>query len=127
MKQIFKAGVSYGDFKGSVAADEADSSGLHEWLKNRQLISDDEYILGIEMAIGENHGVHQDPVYVSFFMSDLKGHNDIPEMLNSCGDSVELTKKDVQMDLAEFFGLFKRFNVTLSRRAGLEGKTIIYQ
>lgn len=124
MENWFKASVSYNDLKGSVAADKADRGLLTKWLNDKQLLKNGEYVLGIRMSVGENHGNHQDPVYVSFFVSDLKGFNDIPEMLESFEDSVELREISVDMKITEFLALFKRFEVTLSPKAMLEGKTI---
>jgi hypothetical protein len=60
--QNFRASVQYNDLKGSVAADNADKNGAHKWLLENGYIHDGEYLLGIRMWAGENHGTHRDPL-----------------------------------------------------------------
>jgi hypothetical protein len=120
----FKASVQYNDLEGSVAADEADMDKASKWLKNKGKITDDEYLIGISMYAGENHGVHTDPVHVTFIISDLKGYDNIPEMLSAEDEPIPVKKIEEQMKLHDFFALFKRFEVNLSRKGLLEGKEI---
>src|SRR5690606_6306335 len=53
-----------------------------KWLKQNGHIND-EYVVGISMWAGENHGTHQDPVSVKFLVSSLDGYASIPEKLES--------------------------------------------
>ncbi|MCD4719238.1 MAG: hypothetical protein K8S13_05170 [Desulfobacula sp.] len=122
MEQKFNASVQYNDLLGSVAADKADRTGPSKWLADKRLINDDEFIVGISMSIGENHGSHQDPVYVTFLVSDLKGHNNVPEMLESIDGPMKVKKIEVDMNVTDFFALFKRFEVTMSTKGMIEGK-----
>jgi len=120
----FNASVQYNDLKGSVAADEADMDKASKWLKDSGKINDDEFLVGISMTAGENHGAHRDPVYVSFIITDLKGYENIPEMLSSVNEPIPIRKVEEQMALNDFFALFKRFEVTLSRGGLIEGKEL---
>ena len=116
-----RAFVQYDDLKGTVAADRVDRGGPQRWLRDKNLINDDEYVVGISMFAGENHGVHRDPISVDFLVSELKGYDNIPEMIQSVGEPVEVKRVQVDMNLIDFFGLFKRFAVTLSTSGMLEG------
>ena len=119
----FKASVQYGDLKGSVAADNADMIDAHKWLSDNGHINDAEYVIGIRMWAGENHDKHEDPISVTFLISELKGYENIPEMLHASEEPLEFKKISVEMNLTEFLGLFKRFSITLSNTGIIEGKT----
>ncbi|MCM2286424.1 MAG: hypothetical protein NDI81_16695 [Desulfobacula sp.] len=122
MEQNFKASVQYDDLLGSVAADRADKNGPSKWLSEKKLIKEGELVVGISMYSGENHGTHQDPVYATFLVTDLKGYENVPEMLVSIDGPIQVRKIDVDMNLRDFFALFKRFNVTLSTKGMMEGQ-----
>lgn len=122
----FKAAVQYGDLKGSSAADRADIKNAAMWLKEEGHINDDEFVLGISMSIGENHGAHRDPVSVLFLVSGLNGHENIPEMIQASGDPIQVKKISVDMNIIDFLALFKRLEITLSNDGLLEGKSYSY-
>jgi hypothetical protein len=122
MEQNFKASVQYNDLLGSVAADRADKISPTKWLSGKKLIDEGELVVGISMFSGENHGTHQDPVYVTFLVTDLKGYENVPEMLDSIDGPIQVRKIDVDMNLSDFFALFKRFDVTLSTKGMMEGR-----
>lgn len=119
--KTFKASVQYNDLKGSVAADNADKTDAREYLKDKGLINDGEYIIGIRMLAGENHDKHDDPVRVIFLVSDLKGYPDLPYMLDAEGEGVGLREIQQDMNLLDFFALFKRLELTLSTGGRIEG------
>jgi len=48
--ETFKAGVQYGDLKGSSAADLADMTDAAKWLKEQGQINKNEFVLGISMS-----------------------------------------------------------------------------
>lgn len=119
----FKASVQYNDLKGSVAADDADQTDARKYLEEKGLINDGEFIVGISMWAGENHGKHDDPVSVRFLVSDLKGYADLPHMLDTEGEGVGLREIQQDMNLLDFFALFKRLELTLSSGGRIEGIT----
>ncbi|ACT49614.1 hypothetical protein [Methylovorus glucosotrophus] len=122
--QNFRASVQYNDLKGSVAADNADKNDAHKWLVENGYINDSEYVLGIRMWAGENQGTHRDPVSVTFLISELQGDRNIPEMVQASGEPLQVKEIRVDMNIADFFALFKRFEVTLSNGGLIEGKAI---
>jgi len=111
--ESFHASVQYNDLKGSVAADHADKGDASGWLIKNGHMSDNEHLVGISMWAGENHGTHQDPVYVHFLIKEVGSSDDEPVLLK---------KIDVEMNVVDFFALFKRFEVTLSSNGSFEGK-----
>lgn len=120
--ETFKASVQYNDLKGSAAADYADMTDAAKWLKDKGYIKD-EFVVGISMWAGENHGTHEDPVSVNFLATELIGYQNIPEMLQASGEPIEVKEIRVDMNIADFFALFKRFEITLSNGGLIEGKT----
>ena len=120
--EAFKASVQYNDLTGSAAADRAATTDATKWLKNNGHITD-ELVVGISMFAGENHGVHRDPVSVTFLVSGLNGHESIPDILEASGEPIQVRKISVDMDVADFLALFKRLEITLSNGGLLEDKT----
>lgn len=120
--EIFKASVQYNDLKGSAAADRADMTNAAKWLKDNGHIND-EFVIGISMWAGENHGMHEDPVSVKFLVTELNGYENIPEMLQASGEPIQVKEVRVDMNIADFFALFKRLEITLSNGGLIEGKT----
>ncbi|WP_028763730.1 hypothetical protein [Shewanella colwelliana] len=120
--EIFKASVQYNDLKGSAAADRADMTDAAKWLKDKGHITN-EFVVGISMWAGENHGAHRDPVSVKFLVSGLNGYDNIPEMLQASGEPMQVREIRIDMNLTDFFALFKRLEITLSNDGLIEGKT----
>ncbi|MEX0827461.1 MAG: hypothetical protein WD005_00750 [Haliea sp.] len=124
MSITFRAGVQYGDLKGSASADNADMTDAFKFLKEKGYITNGEFVVGVSLWVGENHGRHEDPVSVRFYITDLGGHANIPEKLENSNDPVPLKEISMDMDIADFLALFKRFSVTLSNGGLLEGREI---
>jgi len=116
----FRASVQYNDWKGSSAADDADKNDASDWLKANGHIQDGEFLLGIKMFAGENHGTHEDPVFVEFLITTSGDYENVKAMIDASNGPIEVRSVRVEMALTEFFGLFKRFDVTLSRGKMLE-------
>jgi len=121
--ETFIASVQYNDIKGSAAADNADMAGAAKWLKDNGDINNEEFVIGISMWVGENHGTHKDPVSVKFLVSELNGYDNIPEMIKASGDPIQVKVIRKNMNIADYLALFKRFEVTLSNSGLIEGKT----
>ncbi len=110
----FLASAQYNDYKGTSAADRADDNGASAWLEANGHKQPDEFLLGITMFAGENHGTHKDPVFVEFLLASPGNHDTVKNMIDSSQGPVDVRSVKVDMPLSEFFGLFKRFSVTLS-------------
>jgi len=122
----FKASVQYNDWKGTSAADRADRNDPEDWLKANGHKEPDEFLLGISVYVGENHGVHDDPIYTSFLLASPRDHDSVKEMIDSSHGPIGVRKVSIQMKLTEFFGLFKRFSVTFSSHGMLGERDYTY-
>ena len=122
----FLASVQYGDWKGTSSADEADRKGLQEWVKANHYNKSDEILLGVSIYVGENYEAHQAPIFVNFLFASPGDHDSVKSMIDSSQGPVNVRKVSVEMKLAEFFGLFKRFSIALSSRGMLGEKDYTY-
>ncbi len=124
--ESFKAVVQYGDLKGTSAADRADKADAEKWLKEQKLSQEGEFLLGIQLWVGENHGAHKDPVSVTFLLAPLGNYDSLQKMIDSHEGPIVVRKVRQQMPIAQFLGFFKRFAVTLSAGSMLEGREVMY-
>ena len=122
----FHASVQYGDFKGSAAADRADQGDISDWLVKNGLKQDGEFLLGISFFVGENHGKHEDPIYVEFLLATPGDHDSVKAMIDAHDGPVFVRRVKTDMPLTQFFGMFKRFSVCLSSHGMLDGRDYTY-
>lgn len=116
----FLASAQYDDFKGTVAADNADHTSAYDWLKENGHIERHEILLGIKMFAGENHGKQEEPVRVRFYVASLGDDRSMSEMEEADDITTNLRTVETDMSLHDFFGLFKQFSVALSRDGMLD-------
>lgn len=124
--ESFKASVQYGDWKGTSAADSADKKDANDWLVKNGHKQEGEFLLGITMFAGENHGTHEDPIYVEFLLATPGDHDNIKQLLDTNKTPILVKKVKVEMTLVEFFGLFKRFSICFSSHGMLDGHEYTY-
>ncbi|MDF3935126.1 hypothetical protein [Pseudomonas citronellolis] len=126
--ETFRATTQYSDFKGGAAADHADNGTPAEWLRKNGHITPDDFLVGIEFSIGENHGIHRDPVYVNFLIVDGPGRDNVAARIAELpiNESIEVRRISTSMSLIEFFSLFKRFSVTLSPLNTMQDRDYTY-
>ena len=111
----FKAGVQYGDFDGSAAADRADKDDLSEYLRTNNLMQSNEFLVAVELWVGENHGgVVKDPSIRALVVDSPDYDGAVKDLLNQ--DPVTVRAIDVPVSLEQFIGFFKRYAVTLTVR-----------
>lgn len=122
----FRASVQYGDLKGSAAADRADQGDVSSWLEKNGLKQDGEFLLGISFFAGENHGEHEDPVFVEFLLATPGDHDSVSAMIGAHNGPVLVRRVKTDMPIAQFFGFFKRFSVSLSSHGMLDGRDYTY-
>ena len=121
MPEVFTAGVQYGDWKGTVAADEAHES-LHQFLRNKGVLGEGSYVVAIRFFSGDNFGGKAGNPWIRFVVADGAGHDDIQSQIAAEG-TLKFKEIDIELSLEEFFALFKRFSIVLtSRDLGLEGR-----
>ena len=124
--ETFHASVQYGDWKGTSAADRADQGDADDWLEAHGHKKANEFLLGITLWAGENHGKHKDPVYVTFLLASARDHDNVKAQIESARTPVAVRKVQVEMKLVEVFGLFKRFSVAFSSHGMLNEREYTY-
>ena len=124
--ETFTASTKYGDLKGSAAADDADTNHPSHWLSERGLIQKGEDLVGISMSVAENYDKHEDPVYVTFLLAPPENTTRVLHVPGEGQVPVVVRQVRQQMPLTEFFGLFKRLEINLSRGGEFEGKVFSF-
>jgi hypothetical protein len=114
--QRLKASVQYGDWEGTAAADNADHRSIHDLLREKGMIFEDEFPVGLEFYIGENHNGEVQEPYLSVLLLDRPNYDTVAEEVKATTGPLTFRKVRVDLTLNEFLGLFKRFSVTLSLR-----------
>jgi hypothetical protein len=84
-------------------------------MKAHGLIKDGDTVVGVRLWSGEVHGKTQDkPVSVTAFVIDAAGFEEAARALDGNGP-LDVREVRFELDLADFFGLFKRFEISISR------------
>jgi hypothetical protein len=114
----FKASTQYGDWHGSAAADDTQLNSLDDYLKRKNLIEPDEYLIATEIFVGENDDSGKlGSVAARAYL--FKGHRDfesVQEALAKIEGPIPVREVDIPLTLGKFVALFKRFEVTLTWR-----------
>lgn len=118
--EIFKAGTQYNDFTGTSAAE---TLGFTEYLKSKDLIKDDEFVIGIDFSPLVGFSKAQNEVFLQVYLVKDFVYEKYEE--KSKNHSVlEVRKVETYIDIVKFFSLFKRLNVSFSWQGLLENKEI---
>lgn len=116
----FEASVQYGDWEGTAQADNADKREIHEYLKEKGLMKASEFLLGIDFfmsgEMGDDRKLDPPIVRCSFLEQRGPDFESVQATLRSIQDPIPVRVRDVELTLADFFRLFKRFNVVLTWR-----------
>lgn len=116
----FSAHVHYDDFKGRAAADDLDLHSIDQYLKQNGLVQSDEFLAGVKMSWGAMQGTTK-TVTVYALLAKTIGYEGLRTLVNS-DDPPTLRKAQINMPIEDFFGCFKQFEITLSRKGELDGK-----
>lgn len=124
----FKASVQYGDWKGTAAADNADQGwSLDEYLEKKGLKQANEFLIATSLWVGENHVGKLGSLQVRALL--YAGHvtfDTVKVALAADSGSIPVRIVDIELNLEQYIGLFKRFDVMLTRRGlGLEGRDYV--
>lgn len=130
--QTFTAGVQYGDWRGTVAADDVNVTALGESLRKKGLISTSEFLVGLELSRFERDTLRGAskidwPVYISAFVIEAANYDEAKAYIET-NNPIRCRKVRLDLTFDKFMALFKRFNLTLGRRdLGLIGREYLAQ
>lgn len=118
--EIFKAGTQYNDFTGTSAAE---TQGFSEYLKSKDLIKDDEFVIGIEFSPFVNASQFPNEVFLQVYLVKDFVYEKYEEKSKN-NSILEVRKVEIYVDIVQFFSLFKRLNVSFSWQGLLENKEL---
>lgn len=125
--EIFGPGARYEDWVGRANADDLDRGALRDLLRERGLVGEDEFPVGVELWSGENHGGPAKDPSLRVFLLKAKDYAEVVSLLAAERETIAVRMVRLDMQLADFVGLFKRFGVTLSPKGlDLHGRHIQY-
>jgi len=111
----FRAGVQYGDWEGTAAADASDQIELHKYLRDKGLLSDNEFLLAADLYAGENHHGKVEHVSIRAYVYEgERSFDNLKPILDDLNGPIPVREVRLSMSLEKFVGLFKRFNVFLT-------------
>jgi hypothetical protein len=122
----FEAAVQYEDWEVSAVADSADLRDLHKLLTERDLMTYKEFPIGIQFYVGEHFPGNDLNPSICVVIVGKKDFDSVEKFLNETPDPVPVRVIDLELTTEEFFGLFKRFSISISR-SGLEFNGREYQ
>jgi hypothetical protein len=120
----FKAGVQYGDWEGTGAADDGDEKSVERYLRDKGLISEAEFLVATSLRVGENHHGSIGSVHVSAFIyTGAEPVEKVAAAIHAAAGPIPVREVELNLKLPEFVGLFKRFNVVFTwKHLELEGR-----
>lgn len=117
----FHAATPANEFEGTAAADPSDFGNAWSWLEASGRARPGESLIGIELNASDGDVLHAGYVSVAFLLIYDESSDAVRQCLYQ-GIPVFVRRVQMQMPAAQFFGLFKRFSVTLSPKAALQGQ-----
>lgn len=108
MVNMFKAGVQYNDFTGTVAADGSDELSFTDYLKKANLADDYERVVSFRVSFGGNHGSDMEKPGILAYLVKADTFVESPEKVRAV---------EVDMTMAQLFSFFKRFDLVMSNKA----------
>ncbi|HFF2591152.1 hypothetical protein [Acinetobacter baumannii] len=116
----FIAATQYDNYTGTAAAE---TQGFSEFLKSKNLILENEFIIGIDFSPVESNSKGKKEIFLQIYL--VKDFNYENYRENTKFETIlDVRKVETYLDIVQFFDLFKRFNVSISWQALLENKEL---
>lgn len=125
--ETFKAGSHYGDFTGTAAADSLEFHGFQELLKSQGLIKDEEYLVGIEASASAPLAAPAqiNSLSVTALLTNNNGYQNTQAAIDS-GSPLKVRKVKLDIPIADFFSLFKQFQISISKKGMIDQREITF-
>jgi hypothetical protein len=113
--ESFRASAKYNDWHGTVAADN-NANGIRQWLEQKEKIKPNEFLLAIKVRLTKHKYKSPAVLALVFEMETAEREfNSVQGTLKSMKGSIPVRKIEIALTPEEFFGLFKEFDVMLTR------------
>lgn len=122
----FRAGTRHNDWRGTASADRGDQTDLSDWLKAKNLYPDDQYLVGFDVYSRDDDVQAGAPMRATALFAVQGDHDSTEDMVHTTQGPIPVCRVDFEIDIAEFFSLFKRFSIALSRGGMLAGRDYTY-
>ncbi|MGZ5176839.1 MAG: hypothetical protein ACXWC0_22220 [Burkholderiales bacterium] len=121
----FDAEVQYGDWRGTVEADNADfMRDLEHVFRDDGLLTSKDFVVGVRIFNGENSRDELNPLSVRVYTVKANTFEEAKAALRRSPITLRMVHRDMTHD--HFFRQFKRFNIALVHEGlDLIGKHVI--
>ncbi|TVT78624.1 hypothetical protein [Acinetobacter colistiniresistens] len=116
----FKAAVQYNDYVGSISADGADMYDFTTALRKQDLITKDEFVVGVDFSPAGLTVNSVDEIFINYYVVDNFNFEEFKASMND-GQPPELRKITQDITVKDFFNQFKRLNAKISWKGLLDG------
>ncbi|MBV7307301.1 hypothetical protein KVY11_01140 [Acinetobacter sp. CWB-G5] len=121
MQETFKAGTHYGDYKGTITADDADLSTLLFAMRAKLNIAEKEHIVGYTFQA--NYKLRTTEIESISVIVYLNNDSNLKEKVENF-ETIDVKKVTGEISISEFFGLFKELEICLSTKGILDGASL---
>lgn len=124
----FHASAKYGDWKGTASADDHDHIDFRDYLKSNGYMKDGEFLVGIETSQAEvAESTLKNPLYVSvLIVESTNAYDTVAEQVKH-QVPLQVRRERLRLNVEEFFGLFKRFEISISPHGLIDQFDVEYQ
>jgi hypothetical protein len=109
--ESFKASTQYVDWEGTAAADGQPHS-LHEYLREKGLMEEHEFLLAATIYFGEHD--YDSPFIRAFVFEKGRNFESVKQEIDTIKGAIPVREVKLEMTTKEFLDLFKRFDVVLT-------------
>jgi hypothetical protein len=117
----FKASTQYGDWRGTASADDIDPSSVsvRRYIREKNVGKPTEFLIAVEFFLGETHHSNDlpKPFIHAYFLDGVAKYEEAQKKIEEYqarNEPIPVRQVDIDISLEEFFGMFKRFAVTLT-------------
>ncbi len=127
MESTFRASTKYADWKGTSSADDHDEVKARHYFTKKGIMKAGEFLIGIETIQHETHETSvKDPLWVNlFFVEKVSDYETVAAQV-AAQKPLKVRKVHTEIPIADFFGLFKRFEIAISPGGLIDGLQLEY-
>jgi len=108
MNPSFTASTQYNDWEGTAAADDADSKDLQDYLRDQELMQEDEFLVSAALRVLENS------IFVHAYVYSESGSSTSLKEKFAALEAIPVREIDLEISAEQFIKFFKRFVVSLT-------------
>jgi hypothetical protein len=106
--ELFRASAHYNDWKGTAAADNADRVSIEEYLKEKGLLDESEFLIAVAFWNSENFTSIR-----AYVLANAGNFESVKDALKKNEDPIPVRELRIDLSPTQFIDLFKILHVVL--------------